>query len=130
MKILFLEDNLDFAGPLIEAAQELGHEVQHTQSIIDASKIFTHKNFDAVISDIHLKSDSDFLTSGLDFIRFIRERKKSNIVVAVTTGMELIQEHDVKDYGIDIFYHKPITVGFTQFFAEIEKKVNHKRLQI
>ncbi len=129
MKILFLEDNLDFAGPLIEVAELLGHVIIHTQNVVEAAQIFSKGNFDAIISDIHLKKGSSTLSSGLDFVRFIRERRHSDIVIAVTTGLELLQEKDIREHGIDIFYYKPIKIGLKQFIKEIDEEVETRNIK-
>ena len=126
MMLLFLEDNLDFASTLTDFAVQLGHAVDHTSDILEASMWFDSRHYDAVISDVHLKKNDVSLTSGLDFVSFIRKKRKSNVVIAVTTGLELLKEKDIKDHGVDIFYYKPISVGYHNFLSEIEDKVRER----
>ena len=127
MKILFLEDNLDFADPIIEAAEFLGHTIDFTINISEAVNWFNERTYDAVISDVHIKNVNASLNSGFDFVFHIRKKKKSNIVIAMTTGLELLLEENVKDYGVDIFYHKPVSIGLVNFIKEIEAKVIERK---
>jgi len=120
MNILFIEDNFDFAYPLIEFAIAMGHKIDHTENLIDAANKFKEYNYDAVITDIHLrKADSSSLTSGLDLVRFIRDKRKSNVIIAITTGLELLKESDIKEHGADIFHYKPLRMGYEAFINEI-----------
>lgn len=127
MRILFLEDNLDFAEPIVDAAKSMGHTIDFTSDIPTAVSWFNSRNYDAVISDIHFKNANSSLKSGLDLVFHIRRKKKSNIVIVMTTGLELLQTQDIKEYGVDIFYHKPVRIGLLNLFKEIEEKVQERK---
>ena len=92
MRILFLEDNLSFAESILFILNENGHTVDFTESTTHAIQLFDTHPYDAVISDIHLKSEA----SGMELIKHIRHKRKSNVTVIVTTGLDLIDENEIK----------------------------------
>lgn len=107
MKILFVEDNNDFAEALMMTLPKSQFEVTAVDTVSAAIKLFENNEYDVVITDIHLKPTAEAThNSGMDLIYFIRKRKKSRVPIVVTTGLELIEEESILESGADIFFHK------------------------
>lgn len=129
MKILFLEDNADFAEAMVTVLESLEHSVDYTNSIPKAIDLFDTHSYDAVITDIHLKGPENDHVSGFELIRHIRHRAHSDIVIAMTTGLDLIDPELVSRRGVDIFHYKPIKIGFPKFIDEIVHLVARRRVE-
>lgn len=126
MKFLVLEDNEDFADALVSELQSQSHIVEWTASVKEAIGFFDSKEYDAVITDIHLDGPDTKTSSGFEFVKHIRHKRHSDIVIAVTTGLDIIEAETVKKRGVDIFYHKPLKIGFDNFIKEIIRCVETK----
>lgn len=124
MRILLVEDNIKFAEFIMDELEARGHAVEFTINARDAVERFEKKKFDAVITDIHLTGEDHKASTGFELIRHIRHKTGSNVVIAVTTGLELIEEEVVKRRGADIFYHKPLRIGLDRFLDEIIQLVH------
>lgn len=107
MKILFVEDNNDFAEALVLNLSKSHFEITTVETVSEAIKHFENNHYDIIITDIHLKPSMEAnQNSGMDLIYYLRVRKKSGIPIVVTTGLELIEESSILDSGADIFFHK------------------------
>ena len=127
MNILFLEDNEEFAEALMIILESLNHRADLTASVNEAIRLFSLNAYDAVITDIHLKGEDQKTSSGFELVKTIRHKRKSNVVIAATSGLELLEEQQIKKRGVDIFYHKPVHIGLKQFINEIEKLVSERK---
>ncbi len=126
LRILFLEDNEDFAESLADFMQPYGWELVLCRHVREAKRLFETEPFDAVVTDLHVESRSgSLLSSGLDLVDFVRDRLKSKIPLIVTTGLELISEKNVIDHGADLFYYKS-TLNPNAFRKEVEELIQRK----
>ncbi len=122
MRILFVEDNQAFVETLVPLLQERDFDVDVTANITEAIQLFDSRHYDLVISDVHLSEDeAGASASGLALLRHIRKKRDSNVLIAVTTGLELIEESDIKKRGADLFFYKPLRMGFAEF-ADLMKE--------
>lgn len=117
--ILILEDNLEFAETLTELLQSNGYTVKCYDNVSDAYSAFKTEKIDLVISDIHVKIKKPGTSgSGLDFIKKIR--KRSDVPVIVTTGMDLVSEESVLRRGVDHFMYKSGNFDFLDLIAKVK----------
>ena len=128
MKILLLEDNLAFAECLTDTIRDLGFSADHTTSVDESISLFEKHNYDAVITDVHLVNQKSIRSSGFDLVRHIRVKMKSNTVIAMTTGLELLSSDEIKDTGVDIFHYKPLTITLDEFISSIHELVLSKKI--
>ena len=107
LKVLFLEDNDLFVEAINCIFEEQGWIVSHITSVKAAKELFNNKEFDLVISDLHLKDlETGAPNSGLDLVHHIRQRKRSKVPIVVTTGLELVSKETLLDNDINLFYYK------------------------
>jgi DNA-binding response OmpR family regulator len=124
LRILFLEDNIYFVEALMEVFERLGWLVTHVTSVKSAKDIFSDEKFDLVISDLHLQDlETGTPNSGLDLVHYIRRRRKSQIPLIVTTGLELISKESLLENEVNLFFYKS-EFDIKQFIASIEKLVS------
>ncbi len=123
-KILFLEDNVDFALVLTEFLKNHNCDVSWTSEVTKAKKLFVEGQFDLVISDLHLKTPHyDSESSGFNLIDFIRNQVKSNVPIVVTTGLELIPEDQILRHGANYVCYKTANFQFDEFVRTILKLI-------
>ncbi|MDD5052917.1 MAG: response regulator [Sulfuricurvum sp.] len=78
-KILFLEDNIDFALNTISLLQVFVKTVHHAQTISEANSVLITRAIDFIICDIKLKNEN-----GLDFIRDFRKHDTKMPIVIIS----------------------------------------------
>ena len=119
-KVLLLEDNPDFAQLFLDHLKDLNFEVKCVESVLQAKALFDAQRFDFLITDLHLKPESgDDTASGLSFIKYVRHRKKSNVPIAVTTGLDLVSKDQVLNCGANLIQFKTAEFNFAEFLQEI-----------
>jgi CheY-like chemotaxis protein len=129
LKFLVLEDNIDFSECIVETLLSRNCVVSSTASVDEAIQFFDQQHFDAVITDLHLVHFRSSKSSGLDLVQHIRSKQKSQVVIAMTTGLELVKPEEIKAHGVDIFYYKPISIGL-EGFIDLIFELCEKRAQI
>ncbi len=123
-RILFLEDNPYFIEALMDEFRSLSWPVTHITNIREAKEHFSNEEFDLVISDLHLQDiETGAPNSGLDFIHYIRQRKKSKVPIIVTTGLELISEESIVENEVDLFFYKS-ELDLKKFISSIKNLIN------
>lgn len=84
------------AEALCEILTSKSYFVTHRSSVTEGLAQFEKTAFDLLIMDLHLKPKiSGESASGIDLIYNIRHRKKSEIPIIVTTGLELVTPEEI-----------------------------------
>jgi len=103
LSVLFVEDDIDTVCGTIAGLIRLGHKVDVSNDITDATKKLRYKNYDFVIVDINLKerNDSELDTSGLDLINEIEggrfdERNSETVYALYTNQRRSLNSKNVK----------------------------------
>ncbi|NRR90110.1 response regulator [Winogradskyella undariae] len=107
MKVLAIDDQQLVLLPLQKRLVELGYEVKIETDATEGLKLYESFNPDLVIVDINMPG-----LSGLDFVRYIRETKNSQIPIMVLSGNtkdETITEGF--ELGINDYMKKPLSLN-------------------
>lgn len=107
MKILAIDDQQLILMSLVKRLEDAGFEVQTASTAELGMKLYDSYKPDLVILDINMP-----YVSGLEVVKHIRRKRKSNIPVLIMsgkTGEETIKE--AYELGIDDFMKKPISLN-------------------
>ncbi len=106
MRILIIEDSPLLGQFLQKGLAQEGHLADWSITIEDATEKFWGSNFDAIIVDRRLP-DGD----GLDFVREIRAKNSSTIVIMLTSMNEPESRLEGLQAGADDYLGKPFSFG-------------------
>ncbi len=115
LKVLVVEDDVEFSKTLMEFLNESGFETISANSAEEAEKILKKKEINLVLTDIKLP--------GMDGIKLAQNiKKKYNLVVIVMTayGSEYSFEDVIKNGANDLII-KPFK--FNELFLRIKKAI-------
>ncbi|QNK76532.1 response regulator [Winogradskyella undariae] len=107
MKVLAIDDQQLVLLPLQKRLVELGYEVKIETDATEGLKLYESFNPDLVIVDINMPG-----LSGLDFVRYIRETKNSQIPIMVLSGNT--QDETITEgfeLGINDYMKKPLSLN-------------------
>jgi response regulator RpfG family c-di-GMP phosphodiesterase len=100
-RILLVDDDDTFRPALQKTLISLGHNVVPANNGEDALSIFSHSDFDLVISDIRMpKMDGVALTKAI-------KASKSTPVILITGFAEILETQEAHQLGCDEFLPKP-----------------------
>lgn len=106
MHFLVVEDTADVADAIIERLARGGHACDHAASLEDAKHFASASAYDLVILDINLPDGS-----GLDFLKWIRQRKNAVPVLVLTARLAVDDKIGALDFGADDYMVKPFDLG-------------------
>ncbi|MDH5188367.1 MAG: response regulator [Rhodospirillaceae bacterium] len=105
MRILFIEDNLRLATLVRKGMETEGFTVDAFGTMADAEVAIDTTNYDAVILDLGLP-DGD----GLDFIKYMRDNKKTSPVLILTARDGIEDRVKGLNSGADDYLLKPFAM--------------------
>jgi CheY-like chemotaxis protein/glycosyltransferase involved in cell wall biosynthesis len=106
MKILAIDDQKLVLIPLEIRLKELGYEIITETSALKGIELFNSFQPDLVIVDINMPE-----TSGIDVVKYIRQKRKSNIPIMILSGNtdeNIISE--AFDLGVNDYLKKPLSL--------------------
>ena len=87
VKILVLEDDLDFAALLVDSLTEEGHVVEAFATAIDALDAVKQRSFDVVITDVFIKVDGEHAgEGGINLVSQVKQVLLQEIPVIAISG--------------------------------------------
>lgn len=114
LRVLLVDDNVDFCDVMMLLLQIYGVEAQKAGSAQEALEIFRQWQPDVLLSDIALPNED-----GYELIQQIRtkvgERGKSVLAIAVTGYADEKMLKRALSNGFDMWFTKPL--NFDEFFA-------------
>jgi DNA-binding response OmpR family regulator len=102
MKLLLVEDNQRLANDLQQFLADNGFVVEHSETLLDASRKISIYQYDLVIVDIGLPDGN-----GLDLIRQMKKEGKESGILIVTAKNALEDKVKGLDLGADDYITKP-----------------------
>lgn len=106
MHFLVVEDTADVAEAIIERLGRGGHACDRAALLEDAKHFASASAYDLVILDINLPDGS-----GLDFLKWIRQRKNAVPVLVLTARLAVDDKIGALDFGADDYMVKPFDLG-------------------
>jgi DNA-binding response OmpR family regulator len=106
MKILAIDDQKLVLIPLQIRLKELGYEIVTETSALKGIELFNSFEPDLVILDINMQE-----TSGIDIIKYIRQKRKSDIPIMILSGNT--DENIITqafDLGVNDYLKKPLSL--------------------
>jgi len=106
MKILAIDDQKLVLIPLEIRLKEFGYEIVTETSALKGIELFNSFQPDLVILDINMQE-----TSGIDVIKYIRQKRKSDIPIMILSGNtdeNIISE--AFDLGVNDYLKKPLSL--------------------
>jgi len=102
MKVLIVEDSLEFASTLLDFFKMEGHNTEHSENLSTAETFLGISKFDIILLDIMLP-DGD----GRIFLKKIRKTNNNTPVIIMTAKSEVSDKIDLLDIGADDYITKP-----------------------
>ena len=102
MKVLIVEDSIDFARTLLDFFKIEGHNTEHSDNIGTAEAYLEVSKFDIILLDIMLP-DGD----GRNLLKKIRKKNINTPVIIITAKSEVSDKIDLLDIGADDYITKP-----------------------
>ncbi len=121
MAILVIDDEENLRLTIAERLERAGHAVQSCESIDDAESLVRAHDFDLVITDVCLGTDS-----GIDFVRRIREEGFDGAVVVMTAFGTIDTAVSAMKYGADDFVQKPLALR--ELPIQVDRWLEQRRL--
>lgn len=106
MRILLLEDDLDFGAALREGLMQDGHAVEWLRSARGFEATLISQRYDAVLLDLTLP-DAD----GQQLLRDMRQRRDATPLIVISARGQRSDRIDMLDLGADDYLVKPIDLG-------------------
>ena len=106
MKILAIDDQKLVLIPLEIRLKELGYEIMTETSALKGMELFNSFQPDLVIVDINMQE-----TSGIDVIKYIRQKRNSDIPIMILSGntdVNIISK--AFDLGVNDYMKKPLSL--------------------
>jgi len=106
MHFLVVEDTADVAEAITERLGRGGHSCDRAALVEDAKHFAATSAYDLVILDINLPDGS-----GLDFLKWLRQRKNAVPVLVLTARLAVDDKIGALDFGADDYMVKPFDLG-------------------
>lgn len=106
MHFLVVEDTADVAEAITERLGRGGHSCDRAELLEDAKHFAATSAYDLVILDINLPDGS-----GLDFLKWLRQRKNAVPVLVLTARLAVDDKIGALDFGADDYMVKPFDLG-------------------
>lgn len=103
LKVLLVDDQIDFLEPIAFWMQKKGYEVEMTRDPLKAFDIIRKKSFDVVFVDFKMP-----VISGFEMIEQVRKFNKTIPIVMVTSHADdaIAHQNKAKDLNIAGFFSK------------------------
>ncbi len=121
IKILWVDDEIDYLKPHIIFLEKKNYQVTTTNNGQDALDIFDQENFDVVFLDENMPG-----LSGLEVLSEIKERKASVPVIMITKSEEEYIMEEAIGSKISDYLIKPVNPN--QILLSLKKNLDHSRL--
>ena len=105
-RILIVEDDPAVQRALRHCARAEGHRADGFDSVEDAESALLKESYDLLITDFSLRTDR----TGLDLLRFIRDRNLAIAVILISGSGENGLERRALELGAVAFIKKPFPV--------------------
>lgn len=102
MRLLLVEDDEILTNGLTEALRQVGYEVEHMASGLDADQALTYQDYDVVILDLNLPG-----LDGLEILQRLRNRQSHTPVLILSARDSLEDRINGLDIGADDYLAKP-----------------------
>lgn len=102
--ILICDDDKDIRDVLAEAFKEAGSQVVTVENTIKAWQVLQKYSVDCIVSDIQMDEGD-----GVEFAKKIHQSDKP-IPFFLITGFSHYQGHEVKSFGVEAIFFKPLHV--------------------
>ncbi|MEP3435391.1 MAG: response regulator transcription factor [Hoeflea sp.] len=106
MHFLVVEDTIDVAEAITDRLGRGGHACDRAATVEDAKHFASASAYDLVILDINLPDGS-----GLDFLKWLRQRKDTVPVLVLTARLAVDDKIGALDFGADDYMVKPFDLG-------------------
>ncbi|MDF1609801.1 response regulator transcription factor [Hoeflea sp. YIM 152468] len=106
MHFLVVEDTDDVSEAITERLSRGGHICDRAVSLEDAKHFASASAYDLVVLDINLPDGS-----GLDFLKWLRQRKDAVPVLVLTARLAVDDKIGALDFGADDYMVKPFDLG-------------------
>ncbi|MEI6398505.1 MAG: response regulator [Pseudomonadota bacterium] len=111
--VLVVDDDVDLCDIIADELADAGFTVEKAFSGNQAIKALEKKAFDLVLTDIKMPEGS-----GIDLLKFIRQKSTSTPVVLMMTGFVDFSESDLISMGAKVIFRKPVLVE--KMLAQLE----------
>ncbi|MBK3332790.1 EAL domain-containing protein [Persephonella atlantica] len=119
---LYVEDDLQIAQNMVALLEDMSVSPQHAPDGEKALKLFNSKDFDLIITDIHMPK-----VSGIEFIKEIRKTNKDIPIIVISAHSDSNTLIEAVKYSVDGYILKPIEIY--QFIETVEKVIEKIRLK-
>ncbi len=119
--ILLVDDDQSFATALGRILNELGHTSVWAVDGQDGLVKFNEGEFDLVIADLKMPR-----MNGIDFIREIKRRDKSAVVMVITGYADMHSAIDAMTLGAYDYIEKPVEID--KFRGALDRGLEKRRL--
>lgn len=106
MHFLVVEDTADVSEAITARLSRGGHACDRAASLEDAKHFASASAYDLVVLDINLPDGS-----GLDFLKWLRQRKDAVPVLVLTARLAVDDKIGALDFGADDYMVKPFDLG-------------------
>lgn len=120
MRLLILDSDEDTLRRMVRRINELGHRADGTLYVEDAKRYFRKRKYDGLICDLQAKEKHGKISSGLRFVEYVRNYKKADVPIVLTSGIDLIYFENLVHFRIDMYRMKPFLKGLDFFIQEVE----------
>ena len=114
MKVLLIEDDIQLNTTIKNFLESLNYEVISSFDGCNAIELIDHNEFDLYIIDINIPN-----ISGLELVKYIRQKDTSAPIVMVTASLEINNFIDAFDNGCNEYIKKPFHL------KELEIRINN-----
>jgi len=105
IRVLVVDDEINHADVMAEAvARMAGFTVKQAHNLEDAKRYFVEDNFDLVITDLRMDSETD----GFELLQFVRQSKPDTEVIVVTAHGDIHTAVQAMRKGAYDFIQKPL----------------------
>jgi len=103
--VLVVDDDPNILSAFQDFFRKEGCSIISSSSAESAMELLKQHSVDLIITDIRLKEQS-----GLTFLLEVKRVWRGLPVIVMTGYPEVITENDVKHYGADFFFQKPLNL--------------------
>lgn len=112
MKILLVDDDIDFRESISEQLEMLNNQVIAVEGANKAFEVLENENFDVIITDVLMPK-----IDGMAFLKSYREKYGSETPVVIMSGGNSYIKEDFYTAGASEYFEKPVNI------EEVLKKI-------
>ncbi|SFP43619.1 response regulator transcription factor [Hydrogenimonas thermophila] len=114
MKVLLIEDDIQLNTTIKNFLESLNYEVISSFDGSDAIELIDENHFDLYLIDINIPN-----ISGLDIVKYIRQKDTNVSIIMITASLEINNFIDAFDNGCNEYIKKPFHL------KELEIRINN-----